>query len=99
MLRWPFVFACVFVALALPAACASTPSPPPSTNGSVACSFTAATGVPECYEYTSLDTDEVNNAKINCGEEPGVSFVATCPTTALVGCCHETMAGVDFADC
>jgi hypothetical protein len=66
MLRWSFAFALVFGAVGLPAACSTTPSPPASTSGSVAC---------------------------------GVSFVASCPTIALVGCCHETMAGVNFADC
>jgi hypothetical protein len=98
MLRWSFAFALVFGAVGLPAACSTTPSPPASTSGSVACSFTGS-GLPECYEYTDLDTDEVNNAKINCSQQPGVSFVASCPTIALVGCCHETMAGVNFADC
>src|ERR1017187_4855343 len=83
------------VALALCLGC-SSPTPPPS--GAVACSFTMG-GVSQCYAYSNLNADEVNNAKIQCDALSGVMFVTSCPTSGLLGCCHEAMAGVTLADC
>jgi hypothetical protein len=86
---------CFLVALALGLGC-SSPTPPPS--GAVACTFTTG-DVPECYGYTNLNSDEVNNAKIQCSAQSGATFVNACPTTGLLGCCHESKAGVTLADC
>ena len=64
----------------------------------MACTF-AIGGVSECYGYSNLNSDEVNNAMIKCGAEPDVAFVSACPTSGLLGCCHESLAGVTLVDC
>jgi hypothetical protein len=94
---WRLVQPRLLCVLLLPVVVACSPATPPP-SGTVACTFTVA-GVPECYGYTSLNPDEVDNAKIICGAQPGVAFVDACPVSGLVGCCHESMAGVTLSDC
>jgi len=86
-----------FGATAMVLGCSSSSPSQAASGTTVACSFTTG-DVPECYDYTNLTTSEVTNAKALCTAS-NATFVASCPTTALLGCCHQTMAGISLADC
>jgi len=86
-----------FAAAMLVAACSNSSSPGTGTGSNgLACSTTVA-GATSCVIYKNLSSAQQTAVTDECTGSS--SIVSSCPTSSLIGCCTQTVGGIDEEEC